>query len=1194
MKRFFFVATLCLFIIFKISTISIAGAATIDTSHEPQQHVLLINSYHPTFSWTNEIDTAVKQAFEASDLNIALHIEYMDTKRLLSKEYLDHLKELYAIKYSKIPISLVLVADNNAYNLLREHGHDLFPSKPVVFFGVNNFEDKQIESLNHFTGVSEVFDAYETVTVASKLHPKVKRVFIVHDQTPTGLAWAETVGKQVEGITDLEFIYSEAESLEDILIKVKGFSDDTLILMTVFFRDIKDEYLGLTLATEKICEAAKVPVYSMLNFYMGTGVVGGKMISGSLQGELGAKLGVRILHGEKPQDIPVIKDGGDQWFFDKHQLDRFKISESKLPENSEVINKEISFYQANKKKVQIIGVIILTLFVLVIFLSINIVKRKRLERTLLEYQSKLEERVQERTAELELLNDELKKSLSLLDSTLEATTDGILVVDRSGKWSKLNDNFQKIWNLPKEIIEEGTDEKALSYVYDQLKEPEAFQAKVRELYGQPEVTSFEHILFKDGRVLEGTSKPQYIENNIIGRVWSFRDITRRVRAEEDLRESEDKFRGLFEHSRLGIALTDMQGHYLEFNDAFSKICGYTREELNKLDYWELTPEEYGEKEAEQLELINTKGYYGPYEKEYIRKDGSRIPLRLSGVLIHDRTSKPLIWSVVEDISERKQAELELQESETQFKTMVANVPGAVYLCSNDADWSMKYISDAIENISGYPSSDFIDNKARSYASIIHPDDVELVDVSVQRGIEKKTPYVIEYRILHSDGSIRWIDEKGQGIFDQNGTLLHLDGVIVDATEKKQAEDKFLRLFMDVSIPLCYVDKEGNIVHFNKRFTNLFGYTHEEIPTAQDWFTLAYPDIEYRDRVFQLWNQEVQEASINNRDIKPIEYKVTCKNGEQRIILIGGVTFGEDLLATFLDVTERAQYEEKLKSSQNELKKANNTLQELNRTLEERVHHEVEKRIKSEQILIQQNKMAAMGEMIGAIAHQWRQPLNSLGLRIQNLELDYEDGEVTTESLSEMVQQSMNEIDYMSHTIDDFRSFFMKSKEKKEFNIFEAIVDAIKLSMAQLKKSNIDIDVVNNSDEGTYLFGYPNEFKQVLLNLIANAKDGILGKEPQLRNEKGMIGLITIAIRDDEKNVFIEIKDTGTGIPEEIINKIFDPYFTTKEEGKGTGIGLYMSKSIIEDSMGGEVSVRNVEEGACITITMKKSQEHETT
>lgn len=140
------------------------------------------------------------------------------------------------------------------------------------------------------------------------------------------------------------------------------------------------------------------------------------------------------------------------------------------------------------------------------------------------------------------------------------------------------------------------------------------------------------------------------------RISSVRDITERKRSQDALRESEEKLRGLYELSPLGIALTDMSGRYVEFNESFRRICGYPEDELRKLDYWTLTPKKYEADEARQLELLSKIGRYGPYEKEYVRKDGTLVPLRLNGVLMTGRDDKQYIWSIVEDITEKKEGE----------------------------------------------------------------------------------------------------------------------------------------------------------------------------------------------------------------------------------------------------------------------------------------------------------------------------------------------------------------------------------------------------------------------------------------------------------------------------------------------------------------------------------------------------------
>ena len=207
------------------------------------------------------------------------------------------------------------------------------------------------------------------------------------------------------------------------------------------------------------------------------------------------------------------------------------------------------------------------------------------------------------------------------------------------------------------------------------------------------------------------------------------------------------------------------------------------------------------------------------------------------------------------------------------------------------------------------------------------------------------------------------------------------------------------------------------------------------------------------------------------------------------------------------------------------------------------------------------------------------PLNALAINIQLLEDLYEDGVLDDKTLKDLIQKNMETIQFMSNTIDDFRNFFRKDKEKVEFDIKEVIEKTIELQKAQL--SNHNIKVITNL-ESVKFKGYKNEFMQVILNLVSNAKDAIVDKNKE--------GVIKISSKKEQDKIVIEIEDNGGGIPEEIINRIFEPYFTTKEEGKGTGMGLYMVKEII-NRMDGEISVINTKEGAKFIIILKEKNEN---
>ena len=243
-------------------------------------------------------------------------------------------------------------------------------------------------------------------------------------------------------------------------------------------------------------------------------------------------------------------------------------------------------------------------------------------------------------------------------------------------------------------------------------------------------------------------------------------------------------------------------------------------------------------------------------------------------------------------------------------------------------------------------------------------------------------------------------------------------------------------------------------------------------------------------------------------------------------------------------------------------------------LDKRVKEEIEKRQEKEQLLIAQSKLASLGEMLGNIAHQWRHPLTRLSLLIQNFELAAEKNRLTPEFIEKFKTQANAQIQYMTQTIDDFTNFFKKDTKKVEFCPKEIIEEALKLIEGRLKQNRVDVELKFLKTEP--VLGYRSEFSQVILNIINNAIDVL--KERDIKNRK-------IWIRINGKK--IEIEDNAGGIPNEIKDKIFEPYFTTKFQSQGTGIGLYMSKVIINQHFNGELYAYNSKKGAVFIIDLNK-------
>ncbi|RDX34098.1 sensor histidine kinase [Arcobacter sp. HD9-500m-PIT-SAG03] len=264
------------------------------------------------------------------------------------------------------------------------------------------------------------------------------------------------------------------------------------------------------------------------------------------------------------------------------------------------------------------------------------------------------------------------------------------------------------------------------------------------------------------------------------------------------------------------------------------------------------------------------------------------------------------------------------------------------------------------------------------------------------------------------------------------------------------------------------------------------------------------------------------------------------------------------------------------------------LKEINKNLEQTIDNEITYRLKiqkkaqdekeqNEQLLIQQSKLAMMGEMIGNIAHQWRQPLMQLSAIIMYMDAHDEKGKLTKEKFQNKIKESDSIIDYMSKTIEDFRNYYQPEKQKESFYIKESIESALFIIDSALKNSFISTNVVFENED-IKIISFKNEFSQALLNIISNAKDVLIQRK--IKNPTIHINVKTI-----DGKVQIRIEDNAEGIKEEILDNIFDPYFTTKHKSQGTGIGLYMTKMIIENNMNGNIEVENTEKGALFTIIL---------
>ena len=264
-----------------------------------------------------------------------------------------------------------------------------------------------------------------------------------------------------------------------------------------------------------------------------------------------------------------------------------------------------------------------------------------------------------------------------------------------------------------------------------------------------------------------------------------------------------------------------------------------------------------------------------------------------------------------------------------------------------------------------------------------------------------------------------------------------------------------------------------------------------------------------------------------------------------------------------------------------LKRAEESLLQINETLEQRVEQEVQKNMEQERMLIHQSRMAAMGEMINNIAHQWRQPLQAINLLVYNIRDEFQWGSLNSDYLEQAVADSNRMVQKMSATISGFSTFFHSDKNvRRAFSAREQIRKTVALVEESFRNSHISVHIDDPVD--LMLLGFPYEYSQVLFHLLSNAGDAIQSHDKSYR------GRVDVVLAEEEGRGCVTVRDTGGGIPEDIRGRIFDPYFSTK--GMGNGIGLYMSKMIIERHMNGSITVQNIEGGAEFRVSIPLAED----
>ncbi len=504
----YFVSAFALIIIIFSSTFSMAEIE--------KKNVLFLNSYQNGYAWSDDILSGIREVFRDSNINIDLHIEYMDTKRFKGEDFTEILHSYYAFKYRDYKLSAILVSDNAALNFMLKYKDSFFPEVPVIFCGINDFKPELIAGKDNYGGVLENPDIAANVNLALKFNPNVKKVTVVGDNSVTSRAIVHQIEKAAPLFAGrLTFEYWNDLTLAELLQKSRAMGRDNILLFTPFYKGAHGELYSAEEVLRIISDNSPVMVFSVWEFLLGHGIIGGKLLSGQDQGRQAAKMAVEVLKTGKIPQQRVIMGTSEYFMFDYKVLKKFHIKESLLPEDSVIINGPDYFYKLNKQVFWTIIVSLVALSITLIFLVISILQRRKVEKRI--------------TAQL-----------SFQEILMDTIPLQICWKDKKQRYLGANRSFTDFFEMgsPSAII--GLDDSILKPDEEFAKESAKWDQQVIKTGNQRLRISW--AMSREGADpvwLEINRVPLYNEKgDVVGTLSTAQDVTRRVNLEKQLLQSQ--------------------------------------------------------------------------------------------------------------------------------------------------------------------------------------------------------------------------------------------------------------------------------------------------------------------------------------------------------------------------------------------------------------------------------------------------------------------------------------------------------------------------------------------------------------------------------------------------------------------------------------------------------------------------------
>lgn len=366
------------------------GPAPYPGSSISKKKLLVLHSYYKGFEWTDSIDQGIGDALASHGNDVSVYTEYMDLKRFPEVPHIESLRRVFRIKYGRTGFDAILSTDDHAFQFLLQFRDELFPGTPVIFCGVNDFDPAMLAGHGDFTGIVEKLDMRGTLDIALKLHPDTKRIAVIVDTTPTGVGTLKEVRKVEPFFSPrIGFDIYDNIAMPQLIETVGHFTQGTLVLLLNFNRDSIGNNYSHWETIALLHAVSQVPIYSVWDFYLARGIVGGVITSGADQGRAAGNQALRVLKGEKASAIPIVMELPRRILFDYVQMKRFGLRTGDLPADSVVLNLPGTFYRVNKTLIWSLGGLLVFLSITTVILILSILQRKRAQKALSEARKEL-------------------------------------------------------------------------------------------------------------------------------------------------------------------------------------------------------------------------------------------------------------------------------------------------------------------------------------------------------------------------------------------------------------------------------------------------------------------------------------------------------------------------------------------------------------------------------------------------------------------------------------------------------------------------------------------------------------------------------------------------------------------------------------------------------------------------------------